>query len=50
MIKLEKFNEKDYEIIYVLTDIHGTFEPFEKFWKNVKENDLNKKILIIIMG
>lgn len=50
MIKLEKFNEKDYEIIYVLTDIHGTFEPFEKFWKNIKENDLNKKILIIITG
>ena len=50
-LKIETFNEKDYDCIYVLTDLHGSYNAFEKFYSNVsKEHNENEKILFVITG
>ena len=50
-LKTETFSEKDYDCIYVLTDLHGSYNAFEKFYsKIIKEHDKNEKILFIITG
>lgn len=50
-LKIKTFSEKDYDFIYVMTDLHGSYNAFEKFYSKIsKEHDKNEKILFIITG
>ena len=50
-LKTETFSEKDYDFIYVMTDLHGSYNAFEKFYSKInKEHGKKEKILFIITG
>ena len=50
-LKIETFSEKDYDFIYVMTDLHGSYNAFEKFYDKIsKEHGKKEKILFIITG
>ena len=44
-LKMETFNEKDYDYIYVMTDLHGSYNAFERFYSKIsKEHSEKEKI------
>lgn len=50
-LKTETFSEKDYDFIYVMTDLHGSYNAFDKFYSKIsKEHGKKEKILFIITG
>ena len=50
-LKIQKIDEKDYDYIYVLTDIHGSYNEFDYFYDYLQDKHGSKdKILIIIIG
>ena len=47
-LKVQKINEKDYHYIYVLTDIHGSYNEFNYFYNYLQDKHIFKdKILIL---
>ena len=46
-MKIEKIDEEDYKKIFVISDLHGSYDIFEKF---LKEINIGKEDLIIILG
>ena len=47
MLKIEHFNEDDFDKIYVFGDLHGSFELFCKMIEKIK---ISKNDLLIILG
>ncbi len=46
-MRVETINEKDYERIFVMSDIHGYFKMFQRMWDKIK---MSKRDMLIILG
>ena len=45
--KVQRISEKDYEKIFIMTDIHGRYDLFEKIFGKI---NFTKNDLLIILG
>ena len=46
-VKIKKISEKNYERIFIMTDIHGRYDLFEKIFSEI---NFTKNDLLIILG
>ena len=46
-VKVQRISEKDYEKIFIMTDIHGRYDLFEKIFDEI---NFTKNDLLIILG
>lgn len=50
-LKIIEIDEKEYDCICVMTDLHGTYKAFEKVYTELEKTfSFNKKVLYIILG
>ena len=50
-LKIVEIDEKEYDYICVMTDLHGTFEVFDKVYKELEKTfSKEQKVLYLILG